>query len=58
MVNLIKFVKSYDAFGKNVELNYDGSSTYRTVLGALMTIAVRAFIMCYAFTQTLRLLGY
>ena len=58
MGKLWKFLKSQDAFGEAVTLNYDGESTYKTGLGALMTIAINTFLLVFAATQTLALFGF
>ena len=57
MGKLCKFLKSQDAFGSAVALNYDGEATYKTGLGALMTIAIKTFLLVFAATQTLALFG-
>ena len=47
MLNFIKFITSLDAFGKPVTLNYRGESTFKTGVGAFLTIVLRAFILSY-----------
>ena len=53
-----KWIKSYDTFGEPVVLNYDGDATFKTGLGALVTITIKIFLLVFALTQTLALLGY
>ena len=47
MFSLFKFLVSFDTFGKPIALNYKGSSTFKTGLGAFFTIALRIFILVY-----------
>ena len=47
MFKFINYLVSLDAFGEPVTLNYRGSSTFKTGLGAFFTIALRAFILSY-----------
>ena len=58
MRNFFSYLKSYDAFGEPIGLNYDGESTYKTLLGALVTIAIKAFLLIFATTQTIALFQY
>ena len=44
------YLKSYDAFGEPIGLNYDGEATYKTVIGALVTIAIKGFLLMFATT--------
>ena len=44
MFKFIKYLVSLDAFGEPVTLNYKGSSTFKTGIGAFFTIVLRAFI--------------
>ena len=53
-----KWFKSYDTFGEPVVLNYEGDKEFRTGLGALVTITIKIFLLVFALTQTLALLGY
>ena len=54
----LKWLKSYDTFGEPVVLNYGGDSTFKTGLGALMTISIKIFLLVFTLTQTLALMGY
>ena len=38
---------SLDTFGTPVSLNYKGESSYKTILGALITIALKIFMLVY-----------
>ena len=51
MVDFKKFLKSLDAFGEPVSLNYAGDSTYKTLPGALATILINFFLIVYGVTQ-------
>ena len=47
MFNLVQYLVSFDAFGEPITLNYKGSSTYKTGVGAFFTIGLRLFIIMY-----------
>ena len=50
MRNFFSYLKSYDAFGEPIRLNYDGEATYKTVLGSLVTFTIKGFILLVATT--------
>ena len=52
------YLKSFDAFGEPIGLNYDGESTFKTLLGAFVTIVIKSFLLVFATTQTIALMGY
>ncbi len=47
------FVRSFDVFGEPVALNYDGDSSFKTLIGAIITIAIKVFILVFASAQTI-----
>ena len=49
--NFIKFMTSFDVFGKPVTFNYNGDTTYKTMIGASLTIVIKTFILVYACQQ-------
>ena len=49
---------SLDAFGEKVSLNYQGESSYKTLVGAFLTLVLRAFMFVYAAQQILNLSNY
>ena len=52
------FVKSFDAFGEPVTLNYNGDSVYRTMIGALFSILIKSFLLIYSVQQLIQLINY
>ena len=49
---------SLDAFGEKVSLNYQGESSYKTLVGAFLTLVLRAFMFVYGVQQILNLSNY
>ena len=41
-------IKSFDIYGSQAHLNFRGEKTYKTMIGAIVTIASVSFIMIYA----------
>ena len=58
MGGLRDLVKSVDAFGEPVTLNYAGESRFKTISGALLTIAIKCFMVVYGVTQCLIVYNY
>ena len=46
--NLKSYVTDLDTFGEPVKLNYRGKQTYKTFCGALLTLALRFFLIAFA----------
>jgi hypothetical protein len=38
-------VKSQDIFGEPISLNYNGSDTFKTIPGAILTIVTKVFLL-------------
>ena len=53
-----KFLKAQDVFGEPVTLNYNGESSYKTLLGALVTLILKSFILVFATTEIIGLISY
>ena len=51
-------LKQFDVFGEAAALNYKGSATFKTQIGALFSILLRCFIFFYASVQLVGLLQY
>ena len=47
MNKFIKFFVSLDSFGEPVTLNYRGSSTFKTAIGAFLSIGLSVFILTF-----------
>ena len=43
-----RFVTSFDVFGEPVSLNYNGGTTFKTLIGAMFTIMIKCFILIFA----------
>ena len=52
------FLISFDVFGEPVSLNYDGDSTYKTVIGAIFSLVIKSFLLIYATQQLVALANY
>ena len=58
MFKFSKYLTSLDSFGEPVTLNYKGSSTFKTGVGAFFTIALSAFILTYGLFSLIGVLQY
>ena len=58
MGSLKKLVKSFDAFGEPVNINYKGDATYKTCIGGLFTIGLKSFVLVFALAQLVALLQF
>ena len=58
MTTLYKFLRSLDLFGARFNLNYRGDGAYKTGIGALVTLMIRAFMFFYVMQCALRVLDY
>ena len=45
MASIVHFFVSFDSFGEAVSLNYKGEGSYKTALGALVSIGLKSFIL-------------
>ena len=46
--SLKSWLISFDSFGEPVSLNYKGDTTYKTAVGALLSISIKAFLLFFA----------
>ena len=58
MGNFVSFWTSFDIFGEAVGLSYKGNNTYKTALGALFSIAIKGFIICFFLVSLLERLQF
>ena len=49
---------SLDGYGEPVSVSYKGDSAYKTPVGALLTLAMRGFMLFFTTLGVLELLGY
>ena len=49
---------SLDAFGTPISLNYKGSNSYKTSLGAFLTLSLRGFMLTLIILGLLEVLEY
>lgn len=54
----MKFFRSFDGYGEPVQLSYKGDTNYKTKSGALLTIAMQAFMLAFTLTEVISLLNY
>ena len=54
----IPFVRRLDFFGKTIAMNYKGSSTYQTTMGAFCTVIMVLFVVIYSSLKFLEFLNY
>ena len=52
------FFVSFDAFGEPISVNYKGETSHKTAVGALFTLAIKSFLLIFAFQQILTLTSY
>ena len=52
------FFISFDSFGEPVALNYKGNSSHQTAIGALLSIAIKIFMLIICTMQVLQLYNY
>ena len=58
MQSFIKYLISLDDYGKAVNVSYKGDSTYKTKVGAFLTIAMRSFMLAFIVTGVMDLVKY
>ncbi len=51
MKSVRNYIVSLDSFGEPISVNYEGEATYKTLLGAVATIALKTFVLIYASIQ-------
>ena len=47
----LNYIKSYDEYGQPISLNYQGSETFQTLPGGLLSVAVRIILICYTLLK-------
>ena len=55
---MLSFLKSQDSFGEPVTMNYKGESSYKTLVGAIMSIAIKTFVLAFAVQQIDKVVRY
>ena len=50
-ISFRKMFVSLHTFGQPVQLNYKGESSYKTMFGAFITIAIKSFMLLYTAQQ-------
>ena len=53
-----KFIRSFDVFGEPVSLNYNGESSFKTIIGALFTLLIKIFLTIYVVQNLIGLFAY
>ena len=50
---LSNYLISWDVLGDPVSVNYKGDGIYKTWIGAISTIGIKAFVLVFAIAQTI-----
>ena len=58
MPSFLNWFKAFDGYGDPVAVTYKGETTYKTPGGALLTIAMRSFMLLFTIFGTLELFNY
>ena len=58
MASFLKYFISTDAYGEPVQVKYKGDTSYKTELGAFITLAVRILILTFIAIGVIGLVGY
>ena len=58
MSGFLDFFRSFDGYGEPVQVTYKGDSTYKTYIGALVTLGMQGFMLMFTLTGVLSLLNY
>lgn len=56
--SFLNYFVSLDNYGEPVSVSYKGRSTYQTHLGALLTVAMRGFMMLFTAMGVLELFQF
>ena len=54
----LSFFTSLDVFGEPVVINYKGETSFKTAPGALLTLAIKAFLLFFVVQGTFALCNY
>ena len=58
MSSFLNWFKAFDGYGEPVSVSYKGETTYKTPGGALLTIAMRSFMLLFSVFGIFELLSY
>ena len=58
MPSFQNWFKSFDGYGEPITVTYKGETTYKTLGGALLTIAMRSFMLLFTVFGVLGLFSY
>ena len=58
MPSFLHWFKALDAYGEPISVTYKGETTYKTWVGALLTLSMRSFMLVFALFGVLELLNY
>ena len=47
----VNYIKSYDEYGQPISLNYQGSETFQTLPGGLLSLVVRIILISYTILK-------
>ena len=52
------FIRSHDAFGQGIGLNYKGESHYKTLGGGLLSLAFKLAMLSFHMAQSIMVLNF
>ena len=55
---LVKRIEHFDKFGSSMQFNFKGAETYKTLSGAVVSLAIRAFLLYFIAIGLLGVLNY
>ena len=58
MSSILNRIKSLDNFGEPIGVNYKGESSFKTIPGAVLSIALLIFLLIFAGQSFLGLVNY
>lgn len=54
----LDFIKSFDSYGEPVQVSYKGDSSFKTTIGALVSLAMQGFMLAFTLTGLISLINY
>ena len=58
MSSILNRIKSLDNFGEPIGVNYKGESSFKTIPGAVLSVALLIFLLVFAGQSFLGLVNY
>ena len=58
MPSFLNWFSTLDAYGEPISVSYKGDTTYKTPVGAILTLSMRSFMIFFTLTGVFELLNY